>query len=1210
MKSLPLVSSLRLVTACALLTLTAAHAQQPATPAPPATPAAAPAAPTPPATPEPPAPPDPKLIKALDQLLNFKFTREPNDLFKTLELSGKADLSTLPVNDRVIALFRLGDWAKIGAELKAMPGEYGRKVYDKMLADLTESKKVNVRLDDAMAIIDLAPGDFTNDEVHRLGQLLGLTVPVNESYWLADRLAKGTERVGGKDPARRLLAGRMLLAGGFKDLARTYLPTLEEAQKIADEPLRTEITNFLTTQQESDTVRRGQVQRTWDESVRTLTDPNPRLNDWEKLKAAQAIAKVIAQVPPTTLGPGFTELAKSNPAAAARIVASVGQKAASERYQDVATRTDMLRAQATLANLFADQVDATSSTWNQLFNTLAESWVTDAEATFAQKTGAAPANAKVIAPEDILASAPTGKWAAALAPGTRNAVEAAMSRNILVGTNFEQAADRIVEIGKRSPAAGVALAEDFLSVWAKTHNPTLPEPLRKKYELPEDARIPVTPIMMEKNIDSLARMMAIFRDAGIAPRDYDKVVNAFDLAYSSAEAYRTGHIEKVFGPLDQMDEKLFFLILSKMNTNLGERWRKMDVQRAGLTRRDETQTLEMVRAGYTNALQMIEQWLKGHPSGWRGLTLAGTLLTDWGDFEFFQDLVSAETRKKMAGYKEKNLQAQDYFQRGAKAYAGEVPKLAPVDYSIDAYLNWFNALLGIGSNGQLNLSKAINRAALTRLRESILALPEKAAKTHMSMFSKTVNARLNDEKDPLHEDLKYRYLAGTQLVTKDDPFSLGAEKKLAYFDELLKEIRLQTSVDGPNTIGREQDFGILVSIIHTEAMGRVAKFGQYLTNDLTTVAAKTRKKSGGPPARKMREAAGPRDEFELTLTEALSPYFDIKSITFASPDVKPRPTAQNGWEETVLAYVLVRAKDASVDRIPPVSMELKFIDLTGPVTIPAESAETVIKIQSDSSTPRPADNIQLTETLDNRQLMINGALPLEIKATARGLVPELNQLIDLDALKKTVAVKNVNAHDGLQIKELNTWDTKGVAPNSERLWTIALDSDPIRGADGQTEFQFPPPKPGVATTAYQSYSDMNLVNLPEPKVRIGPTNATGKLATTSSHHELAILLSTLGGALLVGGIAYYSLRKKRGETIDGQTARDLFHMPREVDGFSVIALLRRLRSSPLIHLQESQRAELQNDLQRVQQACFGAQAGAMSEPDLRGVAEKWLRFAT
>ena len=212
---------------------------------------------------------------------------------------------------------------------------------------------------------------------------------------------------------------------------------------------------------------------------------------------------------------------------------------------------------------------------------------------------------------------------------------------------------------------------------AQTHNPQLPEPLRKKFGLPEDARIPVTPMMMEKNIESLARMMALFREAGLAPQDYEKVVAAFDLAYSNAETYRTSHIEKVFGPMDKMDEPLFFLILSRMNSNLAERWRKMDVQNAGLTRRDETQTLELVRAGYATALQLIEGWLAGHGDSSRALTLAGTLLTDWGDFEYFQELVTSDPKKRMAGYKEKNLQAQDYFNRGAEAYAKEGAQARP-----------------------------------------------------------------------------------------------------------------------------------------------------------------------------------------------------------------------------------------------------------------------------------------------------------------------------------------------------------------------------------------------------------------------------------------------------------------------------------------------------------------------------------------------------
>jgi hypothetical protein len=1144
------------------------------------------------------------LLKQLEAILSQKFSRDPTDVFHGLERTGTTDLATLNHPDRFFAYFRIGDWGKIREELSQMPPDLARKIYDKILADLTEKQKSNVRLDDVLGLADAVPGDFTGDELRKLGQVLGLTVPANESYWLSDRLKKGSDKLGGTDPAKRLLAGRVLLAGGFKELARTYLPPLEQVEQITDEGLRNELTAFLTTQRESEAAQRGQMQKIWDENLRILT--LGKVNEWEKVKASQALSKIITQIPPTTLAPILGEMVKNNPESAVRLVSGLGRKLQSEVRSDTPVRTENLKAQASIVNLLADNVDLSTQPWNQLSQMMAEFWVVEAENTFAQKNGTATDKQKFVAPEEMLATAPAGKWAAALPASLRDRIDVSLSRVILASANFDQAADRIVEIGKRSPGAGVALAEDFLNVWAKAHNPQIPEALRKKYELADDARIPVTPIMMEKNIESLARMMALFRQAGIAPKDYERVVSAFDLAYSSAEAYRTSHIEKVFGPVEKMDESLFFLILSRMNANLNERWRKMEVQRAGLTRRDETQTLEMVRAGYEGALSMIDNWLTGHPDGSRALTLGGTLLTDWGDFEYFQELVTGDARKRMIGYKEKNLQAQEYFQRGAEAYAKDVPKLAPADYSVDAYLGWFHGLLGIGSGGQINLSKAMNRAALTKIREHLLALPGKAAPAHLGQFAKIVNARLADEKDPLHEDLKYRYLASALVITKDDPFTLGAEKKVAYFDELLSEIRLQTRVDGPNTVGRDQDFGIIVSVIHTEAMGRVAQFGQYLTNDPGAAPGKPKKKA--PLARKMREAQGPRDELELSLTETLAPFFDIKSITFSSPEVKPRPSAQAGWEETVLAYLLVRAKDASVDKIPPVQMELRFVDLSGPVTIPAESAETVIKVGGADVPARPARQIEITQTLDTRQFQINGALPLEIKATANGLVPELDQLLDLEALKKTIGVKNINPHDGLQVKELNTWGDQ-VAPRSERLWTVALNGDPIRAAEGLTELQFPQPKSKDAAVVYQTYDDMNLATLPQPSVKIGrTTSGAGALAKPASHLFLWLGVCALI-ALLAGGVLFTYAKRRAGTGDRPVQARDIFKMPHEVDGFAVVALLRRLRTSPLVKLPEPQQQELQQDIQRVQQGCFGADRSAMSETDLRNVAEKWLRAA-
>lgn len=1152
-------------------------------------------------------PPDPKVIKQLESILNQKFTREPSELLHSLERVGTADPATLAANDRFLLRFLTGDWTSVREELKQMPPDLARKIYDKMLADLTERQKPNIHLEDVLGLADAVPGELSGDNLRRLGQLLGVAVPINESFWLVDRLKKGTDQLGGNDPAKRLITARVLIAGGFKDLARIYLPPMDQLEKIQDEGLRNELTAFVATQSERESTQRGQVQKIWDENIQAVLNPSTaKSNAWEKTKATQAIAKVITQVPQTTLAPVLTELVKSNPDGAVHLLGALERKVQSERNNDIATRTENAAAQANVANLLSELVKPGEQPWAQIFELMADYWAGEAENTFTQKAAQNPQ--RFVLPEDLLPAAPSGKWAAALPASARDRLDVAMSRLILSGANFDQAAERIVEIGKRSPGTGAALAEDFLTVWAKSHNPQIPEPLRRKFGLPDDARIPVTPLMMEKNIESLSRMMALFRNAGLAPKDYSKVVAAFDLAYSNAETYRTSHIEKVFGPMDKMDEPLFFLIVSRMNDNLGERWRKMDVQKAGLTRRDETQTLEMVRTGYGTALQLINGWLAGHGDVSRALTLAGTLLMDWGDFEYFQELVSTDPQKRMSGYKEKNLQAQDYFNRGAEAYAKQVSKLNPADYSVEAYLNWFNGLLGIGSNGQVNLSKAMNRAALTRIREHLIALPARASKAHISQFAKIVNDRLADEKEPLHEDLKYRYLASALIITKDDPFTLGAEKKVAYLDELLSEVRLQTRVDGPNTVGRDQDFGIIVSIIHTEAMGRAAKFGQYLTNEVNAGLTKQQKKSS-PLVKKMNAAQGPRDQLELNITEALSPFFDIKSITFATPDVKPRPTAQAGWDETVLAYLHVRAKDASVDKIPPVQLELKFVDLSGPITIPAESAETVIKVATEGAAPRPSSQIEITQTLDTRQLNINGALTLEIKATSTGLVPELDQLLDL-AAKNNVAIKNTNAHEGLQVTELNTWADQ-VGPRSERLWTLSLDGDAVRLAEGATEFHFPPSKMKEANVIYQTYTDMNLTPLSQPVVEIaGRALAPGEKAHGSKRHLIQWAAAAVG--LVVLGIVGLILLTKRGKS-EGERpvrARDVFQMPKDLDGFAVVALLRRMGTSPLVKLKEPQQKELQSDLKRVEQACFGASDGALSETDLRSIASKWLRFAS
>lgn len=138
---------------------------------------------------------------------------------------------------------------------------------------------------------------------------------------------------------------------------------------------------------------------------------------------------------------------------------------------------------------------------------------------------------------------------------------------------------------------------------------------------------------------------------------------------------------------------------------------------------------------------------------------------------------------------------------------------------------------------------------------------------------------------------------------------------------------------------------------------------------------------------------------------------------------------------------------------------------------------------------------------------------------------------------------------------------------------------------------------------------MNLTTLKEPAVQIGREMTAQEVAIVASKSPY-LWPAIIGGAgLLFASLLWLVLRGK-GKTERPIRARDVFTMPKEVDGFAVVALLRRLCSSPLVKLKDTQQSELQSDLKRVEAACFGASAGALSETDLRAIASKWLRSAT
>jgi hypothetical protein len=290
-------------------------------------------------------------------------------------------------------------------------------------------------------------------------------------------------------------------------------------------------------------------------------------------------------------------------------------------------------------------------------------------------------------------------------------------------------------------------------------------------------------------------------------------------------------------------------------------------------------------------------------------------------------------------------------------------------------------------------------------------------------------------------------------------------------------------------------------------------------------------------------------------------------------------------------------------------MNLEFLDLTGPVKIMAESAETLIKVTDQPTPPRPFQRLEITATLDARNLDNSEEILLEVTANACGLVPQLDELLDLAHLRRTFPIVRIDEHEGAAVRQIDSWgDT--VHAVSERRWTLALDGSAVAKAGHAVEFQLPPAKSAETMVHYQRYVDMDLVELDTPTTRLGQDAPDAEAAAPGPTFDRRWLAAgAVGGLLLLGIIAYGLVRLTRRRGPRPLRARDVFRLPDEVDGFAVVRLLRALKSSELVRLTSKQQAEIQAEIERLQHTCFRSTGTTLSETELRAVAQKWLRVA-
>jgi hypothetical protein len=311
----------------------------------------------------------------------------------------------------------------------------------------------------------------------------------------------------------------------------------------------------------------------------------------------------------------------------------------------------------------------------------------------------------------------------------------------------------------------------------------------------------------------------------------------------------------------------------------------------------------------------------------------------------------------------------------------------------------------------------------------------------------------------------------------------------------------------------------------------------------------------------------------------------VLSVTFETDKVHSRAAKEYGWRITPYAYLLVKPRGPQVDKLPPLHIDLDFLDTSGYAILPVESPAVPLDAKPEHGEARPARKLQITQILDERQAA-QGKLILEIKATTLGLVPELDKLLTLNPDGFDIIKTD---DQGVSVSKFDQ-ESEDIAVASERTWMVTLRVRADRAQPPRT-FQFGQAKIEEAKMLYQRFNDADLVAVERE------TPLEQQYAGRGSR-AMWWLGSAAIGLFVLAIVAYFLLRRPK--------SRDAsrWRLPHPLTPFTLIRLLEQIQQED--SLNEEQRMEVRQSIRRLERHYFAEEANGDGRVDLKEIAEGWL----
>ncbi len=1049
---------------------------------------------------------------------------------------------------------------------------------------------------DIVELGDQCPHELDEEIVKKFGGLLSTSVQNGHMLEEAQKLMDaGTAKLGGKDLKTRRNAARLLIAAGKPIEAAAFLPKQETA--AAEKDIAS--LNLLATSAEGRFARDGKpedLEYAWrvTQGALSLADVDKTERSLALRRAVELATKVRSEFGLKWLTDSFT----SKPELGMEILSGIGAASVQSRREPKHdNRLLNLELQSRAVEALIKASPQRAKEWGQALTLLAMNWL--AEAKFSQERDTSTTRGpqmnydafgnlyfgdfqqmQMQGQQNQFQAIPTGKILA-IAPGDTwvEAIESSLRPTLLtqiatlhLKVKDEAAAFPFIEkLAKLSPSEARALVDRFIEVWGENHDPNADRRRTNRYMFiygynPQADGIPLTRSRQERNLDELSTWVKKLRALNLGEMDEAKIAAAFMKTHSSAEVFRLENIEKVFGGLDQMKAQTLAAILGTMRQNLATVWRSPKEQQAKKTKRTDKEIIAEVQRGYKVTAAVVAKGEKRFPQDWKLRLAKASLMLDETNFRNLEDKESSFSKEREAAFA--------VFREAADLYAKALPTMELKDQSADVFLAWFYASLGAPDLEGVKPEQTPSPKQGALIRAALTSLPGEAAERHETLFANALSTRMTAAAPAV----KHRYLSQGLPIAGTNERAREARALFDYYADLVTEIKLDARIDGPAVVGTAP-FGVFVNIRHTKQIEREAGgFQKYLQNQNSQQGFY----NFGRPLENYR------DKFEDAAREALSESYEVLSVTFHTDKIEARGDAEPGWRVTPYCYLLLKAKGPQTDSLPAFKLNLDFMDTSGYAILPIESSRLLLDA-SQPAPPRPVRKLEIQQILDERKAK-EGILGLEIKATAHGLVPPLDALMDLNPADFEIASME---DQGVRVVQMDTGDESddGSADAvSERIWNVTLHAKKDLAAPPK-HFAFAKPKTEEIKPVYYRYADADLQ----------PVAANVELGATYGEPRMSWQWLWLGAVIPVGVVM---LRKGRKRGPDGPVAP--FAVPDEITPLSVLGLLERIKSHG--KLDAATKTELDQTLASMKRQLYAPQADS-SAPDLAGTAREWVARA-